>query len=217
LRRFARTGAPEELDLDGTIKGSAHKGYLDILMRPERHNAVKVLLFFDVGGSMDWHVKATEELFSAARSEFKHMEHFYFHNCLYERVVEGEPPPLRGHDANLGRAAHLPARLQGDRRRRRGDVALRDHGAGGSVEHFNEETGAIWMERVARTYPACVWLNPVAEKDWDYTQSIRIMRQLMGGRMYPLTLDGPRQGDAGIGAVEDVAATDGVYRMRRCG
>src|ERR1700730_18068754 len=86
LRKFARTGAPEELDLDGTIKGTAHKGYLDILMRPERHNAVKVLLFFDVGGSMDWHVKSTEELFSAARSEFKHMEHFYFHNCLYEKV-----------------------------------------------------------------------------------------------------------------------------------
>ena len=86
MRKFARTGAPEELDLDGTIKGTAHKGYLDILMRPERHNAVKVLLFFDIGGSMDWHIKATEELFSAARSEFKHMEHFYFHNCLYERV-----------------------------------------------------------------------------------------------------------------------------------
>jgi uncharacterized protein with von Willebrand factor type A (vWA) domain len=190
LRRFARTGAPEELDLDGTIKGSAHKGYLDILMRPERHNAVKVLLFFDVGGSMDWHIKATEELFSAARSEFKHMEHFYFHNCLYERVwkenrrrFEDTTPTwdvlhTYPHDYKVivvGDASMSPYEI----------VA-----PGGSVEHFNEETGAIWMERVARTYPACVWLNPVAEKDWEYTQSIRIMRQLMGGRMYPLTLDG---------------------------
>jgi uncharacterized protein len=190
LRRFARTGAPEELDLDGTIKGSAHKGYLDILMRPERHNAVKVLLFFDVGGSMDWHIKATEELFSAARSEFKHMEHFYFHNCLYERVwkenrrrFEDTTPTwdvlhTYPHDYKVivvGDASMSPYEIMAP---------------GGSVEHFNEETGAIWMERVARTYPACVWLNPVAEKDWDYTQSIRIMRQLMGGRMYPLTLDG---------------------------
>ncbi len=190
LRRFARTGAPEELDLDGTIKGSAHKGYLDILMRPERHNAVKVLLFFDVGGSMDWHVKATEELFSAARSEFKHMEHFYFHNCLYEKVwkenrrrFEDTTPTwdvlhTYPHDYKVilvGDASMSPYEVMAP---------------GGSVEHFNEETGAMWMERVARTYPACVWLNPVAEKDWDHTQSIRIMRQLMGGRMYPLTLEG---------------------------
>jgi uncharacterized protein with von Willebrand factor type A (vWA) domain len=190
LRKFARTGAPEELDLDGTIKGSAHKGYLDILMRPERHNAVKVLLFFDVGGSMDWHIKATEELFSAARSEFKHMEHFYFHNCLYEKVWKenrrrfGATTPTWDvlhtypHDYKVifvGDASMSPYEIMAP---------------GGSVEHFNEETGAIWMERVARTYPACVWLNPVAEKDWDYTQSIRIVRQLMGGRMYPLTLDG---------------------------
>ena len=190
LRRFARTGAPEELDLDGTIKGSAHKGYLDILMRPERHNAVKVLLFFDIGGSMDWHVKATEELFSAARSEFKHMEHFYFHNCLYERAwkenrrrFEDTTPTwdvlhTYPHDYKVifvGDASMSPYEVMAP---------------GGSVEHFNEETGAMWMERVARTYPACVWLNPVAEKDWDYTQSIRIVRQLMGGRMCPLTLEG---------------------------
>ena len=109
LRKFARKGAPEELDLDGTIKGTAHKGYLDILMRPERHNAVKVLLFLDIGGSMDWHIKASEELFSAARSEFKHLQYFYFHNCLYEQRVERKPPPLPGDDADLGRAAHLSA------------------------------------------------------------------------------------------------------------
>ena len=130
LRKFARTGAPDELDLDGTIKGTAHKGYLDIQMRPERHNAVKVLLFFDIGGSMDWHIKATEELFSAARTEFKHMEHFYFHNCLYEKVWKENRRRFQRDDADLGRAAHLSARLQGDLRRRRLDVALRDHGAG---------------------------------------------------------------------------------------
>jgi uncharacterized protein len=190
LRKFARTGAPEELDLDGTIKGTAHKGYLDILMRPERHNAVKVLLFFDIGGSMDWHVKAVEELFSAARSEFKHMEHFYFHNCLYERVWKenrrrwNETTPTWDvlhtypHDYKVifvGDAAMSPYEI----------VA-----AGGSVEHYNEEAGQLWMERVMRTYSACVWLNPTPEGEWEHTQSIRMLRQVMGGRMYPLTLEG---------------------------
>ena len=190
LRKFARTGAPEELDLDGTIKGTAHKGYLDILMRPERHNAVKVLLFFDIGGSMDWHVKATEELFSAARAEFKHMVHLYFHNCLYERVWKQnarrwqETTPTwevlhtYPHDYKVifvGDAAMSPY-----------EIAV----AGGSVEHFNEEPGSVWMERVIRTYPSAVWLNPVAEHEWDTTASTRMMRQIMGGRMYPLTLEG---------------------------
>ena len=190
LRKFARTGAPEELDLDGTIKGTAHKGYLDILMRPERHNAVKVLLFFDVGGSMDWHIKATEELFSAARSEFKHMEHFYFHNCLYEKVWKEN---RRRFDDTTPTWDVLHTYPHDYKVIFVGDAAMSPYeimAPGGSVEHFNEETGAAWMERVARTYPACVWLNPVAEKEWDYTQSIRIMRQLMGGRMYPLTLEG---------------------------
>jgi uncharacterized protein with von Willebrand factor type A (vWA) domain len=190
LRKFARTGAPEELDLYGTITRTAHKGYLDILMRPERHNAVKVLLFFDAGGSMDWHIKATEELFSAARAEFKHMEHFYFHNCLYEKVWKENRRRwddttstwdllhTYGHDYKVifvGDASMSPYEIMAP---------------GGSVEHFNAETGTVWMERVARTYPACVWLNPVAEKEWNYTQSIGLMRQLMSGRMYPLTLDG---------------------------
>src|SRR6266403_4943746 len=190
LRRFARTGAPQELDLDGTIKGSAHKGYLDILMRPERHNAVRVLLFLDVGGSMDWHVKATEELFSAARSEFKHIEYFYFHNCLYEKVWKEN---RRRFDDTTPTWDVLHTYPHDYKVIFVGDASMSPYeimAPGGSVEHFNEETGAIWMERVARTYPACVWLNPVAEKDWDYTQSIRIMRQLMGGRMYPLTLEG---------------------------
>ena len=190
LRKFARTGAPEELDLDGTIKGTAHKGYLDILMRPERHNTIKVLLFFDIGGSMDWHVKATEELFSAARTEFKHMVHLYFHNCLYERVWKQnarrwtETTPTWDvlhtypHDYKVifvGDAAMWPYEI----------VA-----PGGSVEHFNEEAGQVWMQRVLATYPSCVWLNPVAEREWETTASIRLMRQLMGGRMYPLTIEG---------------------------
>jgi uncharacterized protein with von Willebrand factor type A (vWA) domain len=190
LRKFARTGAPEELDLDGTIKGTAHKGYLDILMRPERHNAVKVLLFFDVGGSMDWHIKATEELFSAARSEFKHMEHFYFHNCLYEKVWKEN---RRRFDDTTPTWDVLHTYPHDYKVIFVGDAAMSPYeimAPGGSVEHFNEETGAAWMERVTRTYPACVWLNPVAEKEWDYTQSIRIMRQLIGGRMYTLTLEG---------------------------
>jgi len=190
LRKFARTGAPDELDLDGTIKGTAHKGYLDILMRPERHNAVKVLLFFDVGGSMDWHIKVTEELFSAARTEFKHMEHFYFHNCLYERVWKEN---RRRWDMTtptwdvLHKYPHdYKVVFVGDASMSLYEIVV----PGGSVEHTNEETGETWMRRVTTTYPACVWLNPVPESQWDYTQSIRAMRQLMGGRMYPLTLEG---------------------------
>ena len=190
LRRFARTGAPEELDLDGTIKGTAHKGYLDILMRPERHNAVKVLLFFDVGGSMDWHVKATEELFSAARAEFKHMEHLYFHNCPYEKVWKEN---RRRWDVTTPTWDVLHTYPHDYKVIFVGDAAMSPYeimAPGGSVEHYNEETGASWMERIARTYPACVWLNPVAEREWGFTQSIGIMRQLLGGRMYPLTLEG---------------------------
>jgi hypothetical protein len=190
LRKFARTGALDELDLDGTIKHSAHKGYLDILMRPERHNAVKVLLFFDVGGSMDWHIKATEELFSAARAEFKHMEHLYFHNCLYEKVWK-ENRRRWDHTTPTWDVLHTYGHdykvvLVGDASMSPYEIMT----PGGSVEHFNAETGAVWMERVTRTYPACVWLNPIAEKEWGYTASIGLMRQLMHGRMYPLTLDG---------------------------
>ena len=190
LRKFARTGAPEELDLDGTIKETAHKGYLDIKLRPERHNAVKVLAFFDIGGSMDWHIKLTEELFSAARLEFKHLEYFYFHNCLYERVWKEnrrrwdlttptwDVMHTYPHDYKVifvGDASMSPY-----------EIAVE----GGSVEHMNEEAGQVWLDRVTRTYPACVWLNPIPEEHWGYTQSIRMIRQLMAGRMYPLTLEG---------------------------
>lgn len=190
LRKFARTGAPDELDLDGTIKGTAQKGYLDVHMRPERRNAVKVLLFFDVGGSMDWHIKATEELFSAARAEFKHMEHFYFHNCVYERVWKENARRSRETTPTFDVMHTYPHDYKvifvGDASMSPYEIAM----VGGSVEHMNEEPGQVWMERITRTYPASVWLNPVPEHEWNYTQSIRIVRQLMGGRMYPLTLDG---------------------------
>src|SRR6201981_3778194 len=161
LRKFARTGAPEELDLDETIRDTAHKGYLDIQMRPERHNAVKVLTFFDVGGSMDWHIKTTEELFSAARTEFKHMEHFYFHNCLYERVWKEN---RRRFEATTPTADVLHTYPRDYKVIFVGDAAMSPYeimAPGGSVEHYNEESGAAWIERVTRAYPACVWLNPV--------------------------------------------------------
>jgi uncharacterized protein with von Willebrand factor type A (vWA) domain len=190
LRKFARTGAPQELDLDTTIRKTAHQGYLDIEMRPERHNAVKVLLFFDVGGSMDWHIKITEELFSAARSEFKHMEHFYFHNCLYERVWKEN---RRRWDMTTATWDVLHTYPHDYKTIFVGDAAMSPYEIampGGSVEHMNEEPGIRWLERVTSTYPACVWLNPTPEEQWEFTQSIRMVRQLLGGRMYPLTLEG---------------------------
>jgi uncharacterized protein with von Willebrand factor type A (vWA) domain len=190
LRKFARTGAPEELDLDGTIKETAHRGYLDIKLRPERHNSVKVLIFFDIGGSMDWHVQITEELFSAARSEFKHMDYFYFHNCLYERVWKQN---RRRYDDTTPTWDVLHKYPHDYKVIFVGDASMSPYEIttpGGSVEHFNEEAGAVWLERIVRTYPACVWLNPVPEDQWDYTYSIRMMRQLMVDRMYPLTLGG---------------------------
>jgi uncharacterized protein with von Willebrand factor type A (vWA) domain len=190
LRRFARTGAADELDLDGTINGTARKGWLDIHMRPERNNAVKLLLFLDVGGSMDPHIKLCEELFSAATSEFKHLEFFYFHNCVYEGVWKdnrrrfSERTPTwdvlhkYGHDYKLvlvGDAAMSPYEITHP---------------GGAVEHYNEEAGSVWMERLTRIYPAAVWLNPVPEKQWSYSNSTRVVQQLMDNRMYPLTLTG---------------------------
>ena len=190
LRKFARTGAPEELDLDGTIRESARQGYLDLKLRPERRNAVKVLLFLDIGGSMDWHIKTCEELFSAARTEFKHLEYFYFHNCLYERVWKDNRRRFQAttptwqvlhtfpHDYKVvfvGDASMSPYEIMQP---------------GGSVEHMNEEPGSVWLERVTRTYPHAVWLNPVPEAQWGYTHSIKMVRQLFAGRMFPLTLTG---------------------------
>ena len=191
LRKFARTGSADELDLDDTISSTAkNAGLLDIKMVPERHNAVKVLLFLDVGGSMDPHVKVCEELFSAARSEFKHLKHFYFHNFLYDNVWENnirrhnQRTPLHdvmhkfGHDYKVvivGDASMSPYEIVQP---------------GGSVEHWNEEPGAVWLERLRSTYEKSVWLNPVPEDEWQYTQSISIANQLMEEKMYPLTLGG---------------------------
>ncbi len=190
LRRFARDGAADELDIDATIDGTARQGWLDVRMRAERRNAVKLLLFLDVGGSMDPFVTLCEELFSAATGEFKNLEFFYFHNCPYEGVWKdnrrrfAERTPLWdvlhkfGHDYKLifvGDASMSPYEITHP---------------GGSVEHFNEEPGAVWMQRLTTTYPSAAWLNPVPESQWGYSQSVRILRELMTDRMYPLSLAG---------------------------
>ena len=190
LRRFARTGALEELDLDGTIHETASKGYLDLRLRPERRNAVKVLLFLDVGGSMDWHVEIAEELFSAARLEFKHFEHFYFHNCLYERVWKEN---RRRHDVATPTLDVIRTFPSDYRVVFVGDASMSPYEIlipGGSVEHWNEESGQAWMERLLAHFPRAVWLNPIPQKHWEYTHSIGLMRKLMGDRMHPLTLEG---------------------------
>ncbi|MDB5644760.1 VWA domain-containing protein [Methylobacterium sp.] len=190
LRRFARTGAAEELDLDGTIRETAAKGYLDVKLRPERRNAVKVLLFLDVGGSMDWHIALAEELFSAARSEFKHFEHFYFHNCPYERVWREN---RRRHDETLPLLDVLRTYPSDYRVVFVGDAAMSPYEiamAGGSVEHWNEEAGEVWLTRILERFPKAVWLNPVPAQRWAHTQSIGMVRRLMQERMFPLNLEG---------------------------
>jgi uncharacterized protein with von Willebrand factor type A (vWA) domain len=190
LRQFARQGAPDELDLDMTIRSTAHRGYLDLAFRPERRNTVKVLLFFDVGGSMDWHIKISEELFSAARTEFKHMEYFYFHNCLYEGVWRDN---TRRHvdriptwDVLHTYPADYKVIFVGDASMSPYEITM----AGGSVEHWNEEAGGVWLQRVTDVYKSAVWLNPVPQHLWSYTASISAVRRLFGGRMFPLTLEG---------------------------
>lgn len=190
LRRFARTGAPEELDLDETIHETAHKGYLDVRLRPERRNAVKVLLFLDVGGSMDWHIQAAEELFSAARLEFKHFEHFYFHNCVYEHLWKEN---RRRFDEKIPTLDVIRTYPSDYRVVFVGDASMSPYEIthpGGSVEHWNEEAGGVWMRRILDHFPKSVWLNPVPEGHWKYTQSITLMRQLFAERMHPLTLEG---------------------------
>ncbi len=190
LRRFAREGAQDQLDVDATIAGTAKQGWLDIHMRAERKNAVKLLLFLDVGGSMDPFIKLVEELFSAATTEFKNLEFFYFHNCLYEGVWKDNSRRWQertktwdilhkyGHDYKIvfvGDAAMSPYEIT--------------H-AGGSVEHMNEEPGTTWLQRVTNTYPATVWINPVPEAQWNYSHSTKMLKQLVNDRMYPMTLDG---------------------------
>ncbi len=190
LRKFAREGAPTELDLDDTIKSTAHHGYLDIKMVPERRNKINLLVFFDIGGSMDSHIKLCEELFSAARTEFKNMEYFYFHNCLYEGLWKDN---RRRHNEKMQTwdvlhkfPADYKVIFVGDATMSPYEITY----AGGSVEHWNEEPGGLWLERVAQIYESCVWLNPVAEKHWEYTPSLQIIKQIIGDRMYPLTLEG---------------------------
>jgi uncharacterized protein len=191
LRRFAREGAAEELDLDGTVRGTARNaGVLDLRFQPERHNAVKVLLFLDVGGSMDEHVRLCEELFSAARAEFKHLEHFYFHNCVYERVWRDNARRYEQWTATADVLHKYPADY---RAIFVGDASMSPHEIlreGGSIEHWNEETGATWLKRLTDVYARAVWLNPVPEHAWGYTPSIGVVRELMGERMFPMTLDG---------------------------
>ncbi len=190
LRRFARQGAAEELDLDGTIKETASKGYLDVKLRPERRNAVKVLLFLDVGGSMDWHIEQAEELFSAARAEFKHFEHFYFHNCIYERVWKENRRRFHETTPTLDVIRTYPSDYRvvfvGDASMSPYEILM----PGGSVEHWNEEPGQVWVQRLLDHFHKAVWLNPVPPQHWGYTQSIGIMQRLFGGRMFPLTIEG---------------------------
>ena len=190
LRQFAREGNPEELDLDTTIHKTAHKGYLDIHMRPERHNAVKVLLFLDVGGSMDAHIRICEELFSAARTEFKHLEFFYFHNCVYESVWQDN---RRRHAERIATLDVLHTYPHDYKLIFVGDASMSPYEIvypGGSVEHWNDEAGETWLNRALTVYPKAAWLNPIPEKHWDYGQSIQMIKTLMTDRMYPLTLEG---------------------------
>ena len=191
LRQFAREGAAEELDLGNTVKSTAHNaGWLDLKLVPERHNAVKLLLFLDVGGSMEDHVRICEKLFSAARAEFKHLIHFYFHNCIYDSVwrdsrrrpVEQVPVMelIRTYNSSyrivlVGDASMSPYEIEKE---------------GGSVERWNDEPGKVWLRRLFGAYPRAVWLNPVPEKSWSGTASIGMIRRIAEDRMFPLTLDG---------------------------
>jgi uncharacterized protein with von Willebrand factor type A (vWA) domain len=191
LRQFAREGAPEELDLDDTIHSTAkNAGWLDIKLRPERHNAAKVLLCLDIGGSMDGHVKICAELFSAARAEFKHLEYFYFHNCPYESLWKDA---RRRHVEKTPTMQVLHTYDQSYKLVLVGDASMSPYEIfqpGGSVEHWNEEPGEVWLRRLLATYPKAVWINPVPERYWEATASIAMIHEVMEGRMYPLTLDG---------------------------
>ncbi len=194
LRNWARDGAEEELDLEGTIRATAEQGWLDVRTRPERRNAVKVLLFLDVGGSMDAHIRVVEELFSAARAEFKHMEHFYFHNCLYEGVWRdnarrwSEQIPTMEVLHKYG--SDYKAIFVGDASMSPYEIAY----PGGANEHWNEEPGQVWLERARQQWPANLWINPVPQEHWGYTQSIAMIREIFEDRMVPMTLEGLTRG-----------------------
>lgn len=200
LRRWAREGAAEELDLGATIRATAEHGWLDLQTRPERRNAVKVLLFLDVGGSMDAHVRGVEELFSAARSEFRHLEHFYFHNCLYEGVWRDN---RRRWDAQQPTAELLRSYGAGWKAIFVGDASMSPYEIshpGGANEHWNAESGEVWLRRAGAQWPGHLWINPVPERHWGHTPSIRMIREIFAGRMVPLTLDGLTRGMKALGS-----------------
>lgn len=191
LRKFAREGAVDELDLDGTIRGTAKQGWLDIKMRPERRNAVKVLALFDIGGSMDAHVKQAEDLFSAAKSEFKRLEYFYFHNCIYEHLWKDNYRRMREVTPTWDILHKYPSDYRvvfvGDAAMSPYEIAMR----GGSVEHWNEEAGAVWLQRFVDVYPHIVWINPTSERYWRHSQSTHMIQEIIGkDRMFPMTLSG---------------------------
>jgi uncharacterized protein with von Willebrand factor type A (vWA) domain len=191
LRKFAREGAADQLDLDDTIdKTARNAGLLDIRMIPERHNAIKVLLCLDIGGSMDDHVRVCEEMFSAARSEFKHLEYFYFHNFIYESLWKDN----RRRHAEKIPTSQITHKYGSDYKLVFvGDATMSPYEIvypGGSVEHWNEEAGSVWIKRLLKTYPKAIWLNPEPRQRWDYTPSIKLTRELMDDRMFPLTVSG---------------------------
>ncbi|MER8405163.1 VWA domain-containing protein [Mesorhizobium sp. M0185] len=190
LRRWVREGAEQEFDLPGTVHATAEHGYLDVKTQPERRNAVKLLMFFDVGGSMDDHVRSVEELFSAARAEFRQLEYFYFHNCLYEGVWKDN----RRRHAEVIPTFDLLHKYGPDYKVIVvGDASMSPYEIaqpGGSVEHWNKEAGAVWLGRLLQQWPNAIWLNPEDAKNWGYTHSIAMIRDIFGGRMFPLTLAG---------------------------
>jgi uncharacterized protein with von Willebrand factor type A (vWA) domain len=195
LRKFAREGAADQLDLTDTIDKTARNGgMLDIRMIPERHNAVKVLLCLDIGGSMDDHIRVCEEMFSAARSEFKHLEYFYFHNFIYENMWKDnrrrQAEKTSTLDITHKYASDYKLVFVGDATMSPYEIAY----PGGSVEHWNEEPGAVWIKRLLTTYPKAIWLNPEPRARWDYTPSVKLVRELMDDRMYPLTIAGLDEG-----------------------
>lgn len=191
LRKFARQGAAEEFDVDATIRETARDaGLLNVRMRPERHNAVKVLLLLDVGGSMDDHIRTCEELFSAARAEFKHLEPYYFHNCVYEGLWRDN---ARRHDERIPTRDVLHTYGRDYQVVIVGDAAMSPYEIthpGGSVEHFNDEAGAVWLRRLVDAFPRLVWLNPMPPRAWEFTHSTQLIRELIEDRMYPLSLAG---------------------------
>ncbi len=199
VRKWARDGAPDELDLNNTIRSTAENGYLDVKMRPERRNAVKVLLFLDVGGSMDPHIKTVEELFSAAKSEFKHMEYFYFHNCLYEGVWKDnkrrwtEQTPT--HEILRTYGNDYKCIFVGDASMSPYEVAY----PGGASEHWNAEAGDVWLKRAIDQWPASIWINPLSKKYWQYTHSVGMIQEVFMQRMYPMTLKGIEEGMKELG------------------